>query len=310
MTLVVRPAADGDLGRYVEVRNAVTPDWPTSRQKIEWADATYPGGVRFVTELDDRIVGAANGGRIYVYPPHHPAWWTEITVLPDARRQGAGAALLRAISGAARAAGKDALQIPVSEGRPEGIEFLAHRGFTEYERAKAVRLELQAEAPPPAAAAIPDGVRLVTLAERPDLVPGVHRVALASFGDIPGGDEPMAAGALAEFRARDVDRPGIRADGFFVAVAGEEVVGYASVQVEGGRSDVGIHDMTAVHPAWRGRGLALALKAATIEWARSVGLTALETGNDVENEPMRAVNARLGYRPLPDLLFMRGPLFD
>ena len=34
------------------------------------------------------------------------------------------------------------------------------------------------------------------------------------------------------------------------------------------------------------------------------------TGNDIDNAPMRAVNARLGYRPTPDLLAMRGPLFD
>ena len=41
----------------------------------------------------------------------------------------------------------------------------------------------------------------------------------------------MAAGDLAEFRARDVDRPGIPADGFFVAVddATGDAVGYASL---------------------------------------------------------------------------------
>ena len=37
------------------------------------------------------------------------------------------------------------------------------------------------------------------------------------------------------------------------------------------------------------------------------GLDALRTGNDVDNAPMRAINARLGYRPLPDILTMRGP---
>ena len=36
----------------------------------------------------------------------------------------------------------------------------------------------------------------------------------------------------------------------------------------------------------------------------------LRTGNDVDNAPMRAVNARLGYEPMPDLLTMRGPVFD
>jgi hypothetical protein len=48
------------------------------------------------------------------------------------------------------------------------------------------------------------------------------------------------------------------------------------------------------------------LKRATIAWAIANGLEALETGNDDANGPMRAVNARLGYKPLPDEVTMRG----
>lgn len=69
------------------------------------------------------------------------------------------------------------------------------------------------------------------------------------------------------------------------------------------------HDMTAVVPDQRGRGIARELKRATVAWAIEHGLTTLETGNDEANAPMRAVNARLGYRPLPDEITMRGPLF-
>ena len=68
--------------------------------------------------------------------------------------------------------------------------------------------------------------------------------------------------------------------------------------------------MTAVAPAHRGRGIATALKRATIVWAIEAGMRVLETGNDVENAPMRAVNATLGYRPIPDEIGLRGPLAD
>ena len=308
MSLEVRPVRLDDaaaVDAYVAVRNAVTPDWPASRADMEWSSATYPGGARFLALLDGRPVGAANAGRIYVYPPDHADWWLELTVLPDARRRGAGTALLNAIVDAARAAGKQGLQGPTWENRREGQAFLAHRGFVEHERAKAVRLDL-ADAPrggPP-----PDGIRLVTLAERPDLVAGVHQVAVETFDDIPGADEPMHPGDLDEFRARDVDRPGIPPEAFWVALDGEEVAGYASLIVEPARPGIGMHDMTAVRRAWRGRGVARALKQATIDWARDAGLEALETGNDIDNAAMRAVNARLGYRPLPDIVFMRGPL--
>ena len=200
--------------------------------------------------------------------------------------------------------GKGHLHVPTSEERPDGIEFLAHRGFRELERYKIVRLDLAGLAVPSSSA--PDGVSLTTLAERPDLVEGVHAVANATFADIPSADEPITVGDLAEFRARDVDQlPGW---GFIVAIedATGEAVGYASLYERPDGAAVYWHDMTAVVPRWRGRGLATALKAETIRAAIAHGAVALETGNDTANAPMRAVNARLGYRPLPDSITMRG----
>jgi mycothiol synthase len=299
---------DEDLAALAAITNATTPEEPTTVEDMRWADATYPGGVRFLAERDGVPVGAATVGRIYVQAATYPDLWGTLGVVADARRQGIGSQLLDAIGRVAADQGKTGLQLRCREHRPEGIEFLAHRGFTEYERQKAVRLELAGRTPPVVAA--PDGLELTSLAARPELVRGVHAVALATFADIPGGDGPMDVGDLAEFRARDVDKPGIPADAFIVAVeAGtDRVAGYASLQTLPGQPDVAWHDMTAVDRAWRGRGLATTMKLATIAWAIEHGLTALETGNDEANAPMRAVNARLGYQPLPDEVVMRGPL--
>lgn len=311
VTLRVATGDDADLGAIAGIVNAVSPDDPTSIEELRWADQTYPGGARILAESGGRSVGVATVGRIYVLPPEFDGLWATVDVLPEARRQGIGSALLAAVSERAGSAGKSALHVPASEARPEGIEFLGRRGFTEYERTKAVQLPLPGLAPLPVEP--PAGVLLTSLAERPDLVAGVHAVACEAFADIPGGDEPMAAGDLAEFRARDVDRPSIPQGGFIVATEAStgQVIGYASLILgpDSGRR-MAWHDMTAVLRAWRGRGLAAALKRATIRWAIDNGLDALETGNDTDNAAMRAVNARLGYQPLPDLLTMRGPLFD
>jgi GNAT superfamily N-acetyltransferase len=303
-------AADEDLERLADLMNATSPEDPTTLEEMRWSDRTYPGSTRLLAELDGRAVGAATAGRVYVYPPDYPAWWGSIDVLPEARRHGVGGQLLVAISDAARNAGKNALLIRCVEDRPDGIEFLAHRGFTEFERSKTVSLDLAGRAAPDVASP-PPGIELTTIAERPDLVPGVHAVALATFDDIPGGDEPMAVGDLAEFRARDVDRAQIPKDAFFVAIetASDRVVGYASLFMLPGSTTRAYHDMTAVLREQRGRGIARTLKAATIAWAIEHGLTTLETGNDEANAPMRALNARLGYRPQPDEVTMRGPLF-
>lgn len=308
MTWSVRPAtADtADLEAIAWVVNAATPDNPTSVEEMRWSDETFPGTARYLAEDAGRAVGAATAGRIYMYPATFPALWGSVDVRPEARRRGIGSALLRTISSFARAAGKPHLHVSVSEGRPGAIAFLRGHGFVEYQRSKSMRLDL-AGVPRPAVDP-PDGIRVTSLEAQTDLVAGVHAVAVASFVDIPGGGEPISPGNLAEFRARDVDRPSIPPGGFVIAVdaATDRVVGYASLLMLPGSTTVAYHDMTAVVRDWRGRGLAGALKRATIAWAMDNGITALETGNDDANAPMRAVNARLGYRPQPDELTMEG----
>jgi GNAT superfamily N-acetyltransferase len=299
---------EADLAAFVAIVSETTPDEANSVDNLRWEDATYPGAARFLAEVDGEVVGAASVARIYMHPPEYDGLWAHVNVLPAARRQGIGSALLAAISDRARTAGKTTLMVPVSADHGMSIDFLAHRGFREYERSRIVRLDLTGLAVP--AVDLPAGVVLTTLAERPDLVEAVHAVALETFADIPGGEEPSAAGTLAEFRLRDVDRPNIPHSAFMIALdaATGQAIGYASLILLPGPAGIAWHDMTAVLRAWRGRGLAGALKRASIGWAITNGLEALDTGNDIDNAPMRAVNARLGYRPVADRLVLRGPL--
>jgi GNAT superfamily N-acetyltransferase len=217
------------------------------------------------------------------------------------------------MSGRARAAGKTGFRCWVSEAHPDGIAFLRSRGFEEEDRSKAVALDLRALRGSAGASVpdvtLPDGFALVTIADKPDLVVGVHQAAIEAFPSIPTAT-PMEPGTLQEFMARDVYRERIPLDGFFAAVetATGEVAGYANLIYAGAGTTVAHHDMTAVRPAFRGRGLAMALKRATIAWALGAGLDELHANNDEENAPMRSVNARLGYRPLPDEVGLTGPL--
>jgi mycothiol synthase len=309
MTLHVRQALDSDdeMAAIVALANVVSPEDPTSVETMRWGDATYPGGSRWVATLHDRIVGLGTVGRIYMYAPEFDAYWATIQVSPDARRHGIGTVLLERLREHARDAGKTHLHVPANEVRPEGIAFLANHGFKEYERSKSVRLDLRGMTPPVIVA--PDGIAITSLGAEPALVVGVHAVALAAFSDIPGGDRPMDAGDLAEFRTRDVDRPEIPPDAFAVAVDDTDgsVVGYAALSMIPGSATAAWHDMTAVRREARGRGIARALKLTTIAWAIRNGLQTLDTGNDVDNAPMRALNERLGYQPLPDEVTMRGP---
>jgi GNAT superfamily N-acetyltransferase len=69
-----------------------------------------------------------------------------------------------------------------------------------------------------------------------------------------------------------------------------------------------IHDMTGVLRAWRGRGIASALKRAEIAWAVESGATKLETSNEERNAPIQALNEKHGYRRQPGEITVRGPI--
>jgi mycothiol synthase len=97
-------------------------------------------------------------------------------------------------------------------------------------------------------------------------------------------------------------------DATFVALHDGEPIGYAQLAWDDRAHGIASHDMLAVRRAFRGRGVAGALKAAQIVWALEHGLTELRTGNEERNRAARAVNARYPYLPMPDNLVLRGPL--
>lgn len=304
----VRPAqGDDDLALVARIVGTVLPESGVSVEEMHWSDRTYPGGARFIGLLDGQPVGAGGVGRVYVYGPDFPGLWATFSVLPEARRRGVGSALYAAVSAHTRAAGKEFLLAMTTEDHPEAVEFLAKRGFSEHERMKSVRLQLEGLAPPE----IPplEGIEIATLEARPDLGPATYDIAIEALPDIPGNG-PQAPGTLEEYLARDVDKPSIPAWGFAVAIeaATGRPVGYASLSIPSGTPTLGWHHMTAVARAWRGRGIATVLKQATITAAITHGLAALEGQNDVDNVAMRAINRKLGYEPRPDEIIFQGPL--
>ena len=102
--------------------------------------------------------------------------------------------------------------------------------------------------------------------------------------------------------------PTARPEATFVALAGDDAIGYAKLRVSPARPTCGFHGMTAVRRAWRGRGVAGALKRAQIRWALANGLERLETTNELRNEPMQRVNLGLGFQPTPGSITLEGPL--
>lgn len=102
--------------------------------------------------------------------------------------------------------------------------------------------------------------------------------------------------------------PGDRPEATFVALAGDEVIGYAKFSLTAAQPTTAHHDLTAVKRAWRGRGVARALKATQIAWAKANGYEELRTRNEERNAPIRRLNEEFGYRPTVGRIYMKGPL--
>lgn len=307
ITTIAGDDADA-IGRYVAIRNAITPDNTDSIGNAAWEDATYPGQVfRLAATAGGDVVAVATTGRLHIYPATHPGYYIGCWVLPDWRRQGIGTALVNEAAVIAAREGKTEFRTWVSEAHAEAVSFFTGRGFVEVTRDKAVELVLVGRPIP--AIEPPAGFDIVRLAAQPDLADGVWRAAVEALPSIPS-DAPVIVSGRDEFVARNIDHPNQPPELFAVALdtATGEVAGYASLRLDPADPLVAFHDMTAVRPRYRGRGVATALKRATIAWAIEAGLRRLETGNDERNVPMRAVNRALGYTPLPDFLALRGPL--
>lgn len=291
------------LAGYAGVMRRTQPEWERSVDAMVAALDLDPALRRVLAVRAGAVVGAASVGRIWVLPPETPVAWCEIGVPAEHRRQGVGTALLDWAGEAAAAIGRPRLQIPCSEARPEGIAFLTRRGFAEHDRMMTLRLDLAGAARP--AVAPPAGVRITTLAAEPSLRPSAYAAAVEVFADIPDPDTP-SAGTYDEWVLRDVDIPDGPLDGFLLAVADDAVVGFCRLVWQEGGAVVG-HQLTGTVRAWRGRGVAAALKRAAIGWALDHGATVLVTENDPANAPMQAINRTLGYRPGPAQVVLRAP---
>ena len=300
---LVDPGRDERLLEVVaDITFATQPEWC---REVPFLLASFdfdPGLQRRLAVVDGAPVGYASCGLIWMLAPETPFAWAELGVLPEYRGRGIGSELLAWARGRALEIGKPGLQVPCSSARPEGIAFLERRGFAEYDRMAGVELPLAGVGRP--AIAMPDGVRLTTLADEPALLRSLYDACCEIYADLPD-PEPVAIGTFDEWRARDIDTPQGTLAGVLMAASGDEVVGVSRLVLQERGAAVG-HMITGVRRAWRGRGIALALKRAAIGYGLDVGAERLTAENAVHNAAMRAINAKLGFQPGPEFVELRG----
>jgi GNAT superfamily N-acetyltransferase len=286
----------------LEVYNTV---WPHDAVTIEAVHSYRDSAQDYIDYLvrEDGVVLGSGTGAIFAYRARRVD--TLITVLAGKRRRGAGTALYEAISVWASERGAPELEVSVSGNDPESLSYAQRRGFTEVRRQVGLVLSLAGVAPPRVQP--PAGIEIVTWAQRPELARGMYEVDREIHPDIPGFED-VAVEPFEDWMAHNMQRPTDSPEATFIALAGEEVVGFAKLSLTA--PTAAGHAMTAVKRAWRGRGIAAALKATEINWALANGYTELHTSNEERNAPIKRLNARLGYRPGVGRIHLVGPLMD
>ena len=277
----VRVAEDDELDAYVAVWNAITPAEPSDPDQQRERRARDPRRLYLVAELDGEVVGCGfagpsqSEGRGFLSP----------RVLPDTRRRGVGETLLRELTGHLTALGFVTASAHVDGGDDGSLAFGRRFGFEEVDRqVEQVRTVGAGET----AGVVPDGVTVTTLAARPDLLRESYALATEGYEDM-ATFAPVSVTLDDWLSGDDANVP----DGSFVALAGNEIVGFSGLcrNAGGGYED----GLSVVGRAWRRRGLAEALKREKLAWAAANGVEEIATWTQRGNEGMRALNERLGY---------------
>jgi GNAT superfamily N-acetyltransferase len=275
----IRPAeSDVDLQAWLDVRRAVLPN--ESAGTIEQQRAMTPlTTLLIVAELDGRLAGSGVAGvsdlrdRAFVAP----------RVLPEQRRRGVGQALLRALIRHAETLGVDKVWAGVTD--PGSRAFAERFGFNEVdsEVEQVRRLETPLEPRP-----LPDGIEVVSIAERPELLETAYPLACEGWADF--ATVAPATLDLPDWLRNEATLPA----GSFVALADGEVVGYSGLCAHD-TDGVAEDGLTVVRRDWRRRGVAGALKQRELAWAAENGYREVVTWTQTGNEGMRTLNACLGY---------------
>jgi len=282
--------SDADLDAFIRIRRTLLPNESGGTVALLRADlAANPDRHFYVAELDGEVVGSG----LISLSDLRDRFSVKVRVLPQARRRGVGTALLRQLI--THATGdKVGTHLEEEESRPFAERF----GFRETDRQVEQVKHLGDEPDPPP---LPDGIEVVTVAERPSLLREAYPLACEGYSDM--ALERPAQISLETWLREEATLP----DGSFVALAGGEIVGWSGL-VQHDNDGVAEDGLTVTRRDWRHRGLATTLKRMELAWAAEHGFREVVTWTQQGNEGMRRINELLGYEYRDVSITMVAPL--
>lgn len=303
MIVRVRPFHPSDYPRLVKIRSEAEGDRHTveeARARDErWDHARYEKA-RVVAQDEEGVV--IGYGEIYQDPSRFEPgrYFIRLAVEERWRGRGVGSALWDHVAAELDERGARIASIWADEG-PASRAFLERRDFRIAIRGIQQVLEVARFDAAPFAGAVErveaQGIAIADLASemRADrhALRKAHGLYFSARADQPTLGR-VTAGPFEDWVYFNVESPQALTDAYFIAKDGDRYVGCASLWRRApGELHVGI---TAVLPSHRRRGIALALKLRTIDYAGRDGAERIVTSVTDRNRAMVALNERLGFR--------------
>jgi GNAT superfamily N-acetyltransferase len=305
--LALRPfrGTDEDYDALVRIDRVAWPDEPVSAESLrfddeEWEDDQFHE--RVFAEVDGEPVAYAQYSETpWAYEPGK--YFLKLMVRPAFQRQGIGGMLYAHVEALLLNRGARLLTATTRESLSDAVRFLTRRGFRQVIRELESRLDVHAfdrGAFEPALEAVrASGVDIVTIAALretdPDWLRKWYDLRWQIIPDMPTS-ETFTPESIDDF-ADGLESPEIDLDAVYVAV--DRVTGTWA-----GLSSVALLPddpaslyvgSTGVLRTYRRRGIALALKVHTVDFARAYGAATI-IGENEENNPMYRLNEKLGFR--------------
>jgi GNAT superfamily N-acetyltransferase len=289
---VIEEAGPQDLPDAVGLMNLVYTDSALSLEQYRHFVATRPARAKrrhFKIVVAGELVGWGSGS-MHTNTTVPGVAWVGVTVHPDFRGRGFGAALLDAAEQHVLANEATSLRADSRDEEP-ARRFAVKHGYrhTFTRRVSSVDPRTLTAEPAP-----PPGVALVPFSAFDDPAP-IHRVDVVASLDVPG-DDPWDDMPIDEWTHQYWESPSVDRDASMAAVVDGTVASITMIHLDPstGRAE---NDITATLPDYRGRGLARLVKLASLRRAAARGVTVVFTENDEKNAAMLAINTRLGYKP-------------
>jgi GNAT superfamily N-acetyltransferase len=305
MNIMIRSAdLPHDYVAIAAVLASESPDWAETAEGLAYEDARrdprYHHAV-FVAEVEAGaepfMVGVAFVGHDELaYRPDK--FELNLRVREDWQGRGVGKALYQATMAHLASLNPAEVHANVWHAHPRTARFLLERGFVEVWRRLDSSLDVAGFDLTPYEG-LADKLRergieiktYVDLADDPDRLEKLYELDWALWQDVPYG-QAVSKRTLAQFVAQEIDHPKFIPDACFIAVKAADYIGYSNLSQEGGGFNT---ELTGVLAAYRGQGIATALKLAGIRYAQAHGNLRLFVQNDAVNKAMLGLNDKLGY---------------